>query len=423
MNAAGDDDRLLACAAERLRADPPALDARGVAALVRHAIEAAEGDALVDALAGALAASSPPEVSAARLAAQALREATQAAHEPVEPGRTADVVPIRSPSRRTSRRLAWGWLAAAVALVAVGAGLWARRGTTPAPEGELVHHLAAGHVVRAAPDARLSLDERGDEVRVVLEVGLARFEVVSGSRFRVEAGDVRVEVTGTAFTVRREPSPEGDLVDVHVVEGAVRVTAGDVQRRLGPGDRFAHRSVGTREVDAGPAREPSPRVDTPDDVDPPSEAAEPMAPGRPTAGGPTRSAAPRVERDGRDDRALDARRPPLDEARAALAAGRYDEALAIAERVVGPDAWLVRGDALRGLGRPPEALGAYREAMQRATNASERAVAGLSGARLLAGPLARPAEARELLDESGALLAGSPVRRAAELLDARLGPR
>ena len=116
----------------------------------------------------------------------------------------------------------------------------------------------------------------------------------------------------------------------------------------------------------------------------------------------------------------------LARARAALDDARYADAVRLADGGLaagGPrELLLVRGDALRGLGRFEDAVASYRRAM-RGAGRSRRAIAGLSAARLLATELGRFAEAREILDESGALAPGSPVEAAARRLDSRLAAR
>ena len=80
---------------------------------------------------------------------------------------------------------------------------------------------------------------------------------------------------------------------------------------------------------------------------------------------------------------------------------------------------MIRGDALRGAHRSSEAIAAYARAID-VGDPTERAIAGLAAARLLAAAADRRTEAARALERSGALAAGSPVRGEAEQLAAEL---
>ena len=83
----------------------------------------------------------------------------------------------------------------------------------------------AGHAVwKLAPKSEAVLESRGDVVRVRLEAGLLTAQVEPRPRaetFVVLAGDARVAVRGTEFSVRLS----GDGVNVRVLRGSVRVTS------------------------------------------------------------------------------------------------------------------------------------------------------------------------------------------------------
>jgi len=135
-----------------------------------------------------------------------------------------------SPARH---RGAWGFAASGIAAAAAASLVWfalvgipetsvlvAERGdrsqTTLSDDSEIL--------LNADSRVRVSFDRR--ERRIALQDGEAYFDVASDADrpFIVRAGDVRVTAVGTQFNVRaREPR----VVVVDVLEGAVRVTAGD----------------------------------------------------------------------------------------------------------------------------------------------------------------------------------------------------
>jgi tetratricopeptide (TPR) repeat protein len=116
--------------------------------------------------------------------------------------------------------------------------------------------------------------------------------------------------------------------------------------------------------------------------------------------------------------------PRVEDARTLLTEQRYDEALRLADRALRSrttaDWLLIRGDALRGEGRLDEAAAEYTRAAL-VGDPRDRAVAGLSAARVLGRELGRAAAAGEVLGTSGALEPSSPVREQAEALAEELG--
>jgi hypothetical protein len=81
---------------------------------------------------------------------------------------------------------------------------------------------------------------------------------------------------------------------------------------------------------------------------------------------------------------------------------------------------MIRGDALRGEGSLDEAASEYTRAAL-VGDGRDRAVAGLSAARLLGRDLGRAGAAREVLVSSGALDPSSPVQSQARALAQELG--
>jgi ferric-dicitrate binding protein FerR (iron transport regulator) len=147
--------------------------------------------------------------------------------------RTADRRP-RRPSTRRRARTSWRWGAAvaAVLVLALATWWWTRPVEVTAPAGTTVSRtLPDGSVVELHGDTHLRYPRTFSAVsvleaerRVVRLQGEAYFEVEPGDRpFVVETPSVRVEVTGTAFSVRSRP---GEATDAHVAlaEGRVRVT-------------------------------------------------------------------------------------------------------------------------------------------------------------------------------------------------------
>lgn len=111
------------------------------------------------------------------------------------------------------------------------------------PDGSMVFFLDADTEVtpRAVDDARIEL---------ALTRGRARFDVSRRPEraFVVDAEDVRVTVVGTEFVVAHET----DEIEVDVLEGRVRVEAGDEDRLLRAGDRarFAAHATASASVEA-----------------------------------------------------------------------------------------------------------------------------------------------------------------------------
>lgn len=141
------------------------------------------------------------------------------------------------------------WLALGAAALAAAAAVilaitWrapqpAPIGSTTVTTGETGATARAGDAtVHAGPHTSLVIvgdEERG--VVVVLERGVVDLAVpprAARPPFVVEAGEVRVSVVGTRFSVAR-----GEHVRVAVEEGRVRVTHGSRVRELAPGESWS----------------------------------------------------------------------------------------------------------------------------------------------------------------------------------------
>jgi len=313
------------------------------------------------------------------------------------------------------------WAMAAAAVLAVGgAGWWARgalvdpgadrrptasttgaaepadpgvpRGADPPPaetgaggspasrEAPLVAKLPTGDRITGTPGAHFDLVAVGPaHRRTAVTQGTVRFEVApleGDASFRVDAGDLRVEVRGTVFSVSHDPSRPGETT-IRVYEGEVEVWRAGEGRRVAAGGLYdegagiqtwrdgplaaAGRAAAARrrraaEPTSGAAVKEPGAVDGGDSA---ATAAAAASPPGPVAGGGARGG-PSLP-------------PPLDPVavRRWIADGDAARALAEARRSVGraPPAeagvWReVEGDALRALGRFREAAGAYAAAAE-----------------------------------------------------------
>jgi ferric-dicitrate binding protein FerR (iron transport regulator) len=136
-------------------------------------------------------------------------------------------------SRSVQHRLRrWG-SAVVAALLLVGAVWWWAQpvDVTAVPGTTVTRTLPDGSTVELHGDTRLTYPRTLETVsvleaerRVVRLEGEAYFEVESGTRpFIVQTPSMRVEVMGTAFTVRSRPG-EADDAHVALAEGRLRVT-------------------------------------------------------------------------------------------------------------------------------------------------------------------------------------------------------
>lgn len=153
-----------------------------------------------------------------------------------------------------SRRPVVGWLAAAAAILAVGAGSWVAIGSRPTRYETAVGErrevvLSDGSKVTLAPASRLEvLANFGNPIRGVTLTGKAWFEVDHDEArpFRVQVGKTMVEDLGTEFEIDATTT---DLV-VSVMSGSVAIHAGSATPvTLGPNDVATVAASGASAVD------------------------------------------------------------------------------------------------------------------------------------------------------------------------------
>jgi transmembrane sensor len=169
----------------------------------------------------------------------------------------ASVVPIRPRKRHGVRWLAVGAALAAACLAfvmfpVIQKHMLADYVTGTAELREIV--LPDGSVAHLDAGSAIAVDFSGDRRAVTLIAGQAFFSVVRDSRraFTVQADEVAVTVTGTAFDVRKT----ADSVSVAVQSGTVEVSASDsaAPERLTMGQGLVfdrqQRTVSRREMPA-----------------------------------------------------------------------------------------------------------------------------------------------------------------------------
>ena len=146
----------------------------------------------------------------------------------------ASDAPAPANLRNKQRRMPW--LAAGAALAAAGVLLivWQSTNTSSATRSEIsrvVTHSDATSItlqdssLRVHPESALVVNQTSAGTHVVVERGAVTCAVQKRSKstpFVVSAGDVRVEVVGTKFTVARD----GDSAKVSVEHGVVRIRSG-----------------------------------------------------------------------------------------------------------------------------------------------------------------------------------------------------
>lgn len=154
-----------------------------------------------------------------------------APHDVDTPDEGAAVVPMRPRHEPLSRRVA-SWIPAGIAAslaLAVGVATFDRVPDRPVAAARFDTRVGGHKVVMLADGSSMELNTastaraviRPDSRTVWLDDGEAYFEVAhdAGRPFVVHAGDRRVTVLGTKFSVRRE----GEKISVFVREGRVRV--------------------------------------------------------------------------------------------------------------------------------------------------------------------------------------------------------
>lgn len=162
-----------------------------------------------------------------------------------------------APARERGQRAAMAIAASAALVVAVGGiGAWLARDPVYAtrPGEQQVFTLSDGSRVALNTGSHLVVDFSKDERRVRLERGEAMFEVTKNPDrpFIVQAGEERVRVLGTTFTVRND----GKKVAVVLVEGRVEVTRETPRQPrpvpvavLAPGERLTVRADAGAAID------------------------------------------------------------------------------------------------------------------------------------------------------------------------------
>lgn len=168
--------------------------------------------------------------------------------------------PARTLGLASPRRLVLGGLAAAAAVAVAGILLVGQPETYTTTVGEVRRlPLEDGSSASINSGSRLEVDF-GDRLRRVrLDEGEAWFQVARDETrpFRVDAGRVRVQAVGTAFSVRRVASG----VEVRVTEGLVKVWVDGA-----PG-RTLELPAGTSSFVAEGAASPSRPVSAPSEID------------------------------------------------------------------------------------------------------------------------------------------------------------
>lgn len=235
-----------------------------------------------------------------------------------------------------------------------------------------------------------------------------------GSSFEVDAGETRVHVRGTVFSVTRE-----DATVVRVYEGRVEVAHGGDVIEVLAGEQWSSRTRGVARLSPGPLDERgrSAAEQRAEAAAPPTEiiavaddagaAEDRSAPEAPVAELPSDASVANVAPDsppGQDQDVVarplptvrdEPARPSPRTADTAIREGRASEALALAREGIarGESGWgAVHADALRALGRPAEAADAYDAAARR--ERTHRAELAYSAAIL---------RSRTLHDDAGAL--------------------
>ncbi|MFO0686188.1 MAG: FecR domain-containing protein [Sandaracinus sp.] len=147
-------------------------------------------------------------------------------------------------------------------------------------EGASEARLVDGSEVALSPGTRLEVAEADEEsdVEVVLARGAATFEVTRNPRrtFTVRAGDVRVVVVGTHFTVRNDAD---GTARVDVERGIVEVHHGSETTRLVAGQSWSGGATpSTPEVETETGTETSADEELPSEVSPIATEEAPPAP-------------------------------------------------------------------------------------------------------------------------------------------------
>lgn len=253
--------------------------------------------------------------------------------------------------------------------------------------------LADGSRLYASPQTRYVLDEVSDAA-ITIEVLAGKLELdvthVPGRRFVVRAGEVRVEVIGTAFSVERAP----EQVVVEVARGVVRVEA--------PGRAAVELERGAR-LALALASAPAP-------ADAQPRAAEPGVPVEPAPAptlAPEPSPTPRVREPATSTSASKRWRTHAD-------AGEHDEAWTLLDAGGhvdrrDPEALMAAADVARLTRHPEQAIVWLAIVVDDHRDSSLAPLAAFTRGRLLLERLGDPAGAAAMFAEARALAPKGPL--------------
>jgi hypothetical protein len=257
-------------------------------------------------------------------------------------------------------RPTWPWLAvaAAVVLIVAGGAVTSLRkterqfaSTSRISTGREGSHLALKHAsIDVGPNSAVVIDGNQDvDVHLILDRGTISCDVephVAGFQFMVQAGEIRVRVVGTRFTVTRI----SETVRVDVDRGVVEVGARGRYDQVRAGETWpaAPPLGGSTVVDSGARLSAPVVVETPPVSMDPIRDEPRVAPAVPRSSGRARATAPSRPEPGESGSPVASALPPpaeptsqeLYESAAKMEAGSPSEALSIYRRIaVGHDSW------------------------------------------------------------------------------------
>ncbi|MBL8933880.1 MAG: tetratricopeptide repeat protein [Archangium sp.] len=281
--------------------------------------------------------------------------------------------------RQTTRRVA---AVVTVTLVAVVSAMWLRPASAPVVEIASVRIASdASFTAAAGAHVRTRANDPG-LLWLELERESARFDVApqGGRLVRVSAGDVQVEVIGTAFVVTRSATD----VSVRVTEGRVRVRHGAREALLSAGEAGAWPLV-VAQVVAPPETPVTP---------PPVAVVEPVSP--PPAPAPV----PRSPKKAATWRALAEQGDYGGAWNALQGEGTPDDE---------PQDLLRAADVARLSGHPAQAIAPLRRILSRFSNDPRASLAAFTLGRVLLDELGNPKEAAEAFTQAWELGPKSPL--------------
>ena len=308
-------------------------------------------------------------------------------------------------SRPRPLHVAWRWATVSLLVLGVAITTWtlARRGVNQiAWKGTVLETAAQGTAVRLADDSRLVLahatrvellrdDDRATAVRVTR--GRITCDLPKPRRpFSVFAGEVEVRVTGTRFSVERDPLV--GKVDVSVERGSVVVrVAGEStpSRTLRGGETWSTRDRATIVASTSTTSDAGP------DTKPPAVPAEPEGPAALAASAEPAASAATEPSD------------PVGSAAAVSVNGSISPA-EVRNDVESAKDLFDRGNQARRAGDAQTAAQAYHTLLSRFPRDGRSGIAALELGRLRMGPLGDPAGAISAFRTASTLLKGSALR-------------